>query len=151
MTTEWHKKYHRKWYLKNRKKRLKECRAYNKRRRKIPSVKKRIANYAARYRKGRKKYFSCQHKAWVKANPRRVKELLRRHLYGIEPEEFKYLMRKQKSKCAICRKRLKPPHVDHCHMTDKIRGLLCQLCNQGLGFFRDSKKNLLRAIRYLSR
>lgn len=90
-------------------------------------------------------------KKWRAKNPKRYKELARRHLYGLEPEQFDFLMISQKKKCAICRTKFstKSPHVDHCHKTGKVRGLLCRYCNQGLGFFRDSRFRLKRALMYL--
>lgn len=40
---------------------------------------------------------------------------------------------------------------DHCHESGKFRGTLCDLCNTGLGFFKDSELNLRRAIDYLKK
>ena len=40
--------------------------------------------------------------------------------------------------------------VDHNHKTNKVRGMLCNHCNRGLGHFRDNQKTLLKAIEYLS-
>jgi len=42
-------------------------------------------------------------------------------------------------------------HIDHCHVTKKFRGLLCQNCNLGLGHFKDDISLLKRAIEYLRR
>jgi hypothetical protein len=39
--------------------------------------------------------------------------------------------------------------VDHCHRTGKIRGLLCNSCNQGLGLFKDDEKIMKQAADYL--
>jgi hypothetical protein len=39
--------------------------------------------------------------------------------------------------------------VDHDHKIGKVRGLLCDQCNKGLGHFKDSKETLLKAIKYL--
>lgn len=56
----------------------------------------------------------------------------------------------QNNQCKICgiipENRL---FVDHCHISGKIRGLLCRDCNIGLGYFRDSEENLAKAIVYL--
>ena len=59
---------------------------------------------------------------------------------------------KQKNKCLICSqsfKNNKDCHVDHCHKTNKLRGLLCGNCNKGLGFFKDSPLFLRQAASYL--
>jgi len=39
--------------------------------------------------------------------------------------------------------------VDHCHKTGKVRGLICNSCNIGLGVFKDNVEVLQRAIEYL--
>ena len=41
--------------------------------------------------------------------------------------------------------------VDHCHKTGKIRGLICDSCNVGLGRFKDNIDNLKNAIKYLEK
>lgn len=70
--------------------------------------------------------------------------------YGISGIEYSILLEKQKGVCFICGKRQKKSlAVDHCHKTGKIRGLLCDRCNRGLGFFKDSAENLLRASHYI--
>lgn len=78
--------------------------------------------------------------------------------FGITPEDFERLMEAQGGCCAICGK---PPeetnnhpqkhrlHIDHCHKTGKVRGLLCNTCNVGLGCFRDSPGLMILAIDYL--
>lgn len=39
--------------------------------------------------------------------------------------------------------------VDHCHKTEKVRGLLCQQCNIGLGNFGHNPDTLIEAATYL--
>jgi hypothetical protein len=73
---------------------------------------------------------------------------MRYWLYGITPEEYKALRKLCSSRCMICGSTDKL-HVDHCHSTEKVRGLLCNNCNVGLGRFKDDKTKLANAIRYL--
>lgn len=59
---------------------------------------------------------------------------------------------KIKAACGICKETFsekQPPHVDHCHISGKVRGLLCGNCNRGLGIFRDSLGILENAKEYL--
>ena len=69
--------------------------------------------------------------------------------YGISLEEYKEIVNKLESKCQICGKVFKKLVIDHDHMTNKIRGLLCNLCNVGLGAFKDTIESLKMAIKYL--
>lgn len=71
------------------------------------------------------------------------------------PSELQIFLIKddQAGMCAICgeflSKETKHVMVDHCHETNRIRGLLCRRCNIGLGMFKDSIRNLKEAINYL--
>jgi hypothetical protein len=76
-------------------------------------------------------------------------------------EEFDAYWIVFRGKCGICGNDLKLPEkrrgqslevvaVDHNHSTGKVRGLLCNRCNKGLGFFKDSSELLNSAIRYLN-
>ena len=68
--------------------------------------------------------------------------------YGVT-ETIQELEESQSHKCAICGK-LADLHIDHCHLTNKYRGLLCMQCNTGLGKFYDNVEYLQQAIKYLS-
>jgi hypothetical protein len=68
--------------------------------------------------------------------------------YGIGAAEFGHLVREQGGSCAICGKP-NPEHVDHDHVTGRIRGILCFNCNGGLGQFGDDSQRLYRAAFYV--
>lgn len=72
-----------------------------------------------------------------------------RYNYNLTPEEFNKLAEAQGEKCAICKKS-KPLKVDHDHKTKRVRGLLCDRCNHGLGHFFDDPQLLQAAIYYLT-
>ncbi|HEV2756189.1 MAG TPA: endonuclease VII domain-containing protein [Actinomycetota bacterium] len=68
--------------------------------------------------------------------------------YGLTPEDFDSLLAAQGFLCPICLKR-PAVHVDHDHRTGKVRGILCEMCNGGLGQFRDNRQTIEAAIDYL--
>jgi hypothetical protein len=108
--------------------------------------------YCERNRPIKKKYRKSyhiknreKHLIQSKANNIRIK-------YGITLEEYNNLLLSQNSCCAICGSKIggKTARLDHCHKTMKIRGFLCDLCNSGLGMFKDRVDLLKKAIEYLS-
>lgn len=93
-------------------------------------------------------------KAYCKKYPARVKGNKLRTLYGIGTEEATALLMAQGGVCAICKTTnwgKHSPCIDHCHVKKSVRGVLCNGCNKGLGFFRDSQEILESARRYLAR
>ena len=72
--------------------------------------------------------------------------------YGMSLEELAAMLDGQEDRCAICRSEFDDglvPHVDHCHETGIVRGLLCIRCNTGIGLLGDDPALLEAAIRYL--
>lgn len=73
-------------------------------------------------------------------------------IYGITQAEYDVLLARQLGVCAICKGTNasgKALSVDHCHITHKIRGLLCSKCNCGLGQFNHDPGLLHAAADYL--
>lgn len=68
--------------------------------------------------------------------------------YGICLEDKQAMEIAQDGKCAICGAETKLV-IDHDHRTSKVRGLVCQPCNLGLGGFKDSPANMHKAAEYL--
>lgn len=99
----------------------------------------------------------------LKPTKKRTQKYRARHRarkYGLSVEAYTELVVAQDLKCAICGQeetalskfgKKKDLAVDHCHGTKKVRGLLCQGCNTGLGGFKDDILRLKRAIAYLKR
>lgn len=70
--------------------------------------------------------------------------------YNMTEEEHIAILERQNYICAICPTPVdKSSHIDHCHDTLIVRGILCHQCNVGLGMFKDSVVNLESAARYL--
>ncbi len=74
--------------------------------------------------------------------------------YGLTLADYGRLVEQQKGTCAICGQSGDDKDrvflvVDHDHSTGEIRGLLCDLCNTGLGRFRDSLPLVASALIYL--
>lgn len=92
-------------------------------------------------------------KRYDKRNPAVVKNIRLKHYYGIDLDAYNALAKAQNYCYYICKK----PQislsvalsVDHCHKTGKVRGLLCNSCNNGLGRFKDNIVFLEEAIKYL--
>ena len=94
------------------------------------------------------------HKQWWRQNTQRARQYKLLHLYGLTEEEYQKMAKEQEYCCKIC---LRPAqlehhgklHVDHLKGTKVVRGLLCNGCNKGLGFFCENPRVLAAAIEYL--
>lgn len=93
-------------------------------------------------------------KAWREANPSRNTSNYLKRLYGITIEQRDALFEAQGRVCAICGTD-EPSgvnwHVDHCHSSKAVRGILCHRCNLMLGNARDNPDTLLKAVTYLGK
>ena len=75
--------------------------------------------------------------------------------YSITVEEYNKMLEKQNGRCKICNnipditKRKKYLCVDHNHITNKIRGLLCDKCNRGIGLLNEDLSIIKNALNYL--
>lgn len=106
-----------------------------------------------------KKVLTKKARAYQRNNPKLIRDTGLKNKYGITLKQYNDILKKQGYKCAICNmtsaisKRVhnKFLSVDHCHKTNKVRGLLCDFCNNGLGRFKDNTKFLLKAVKYLRR
>lgn len=74
---------------------------------------------------------------------------LSKYRYGIESEVADRLVNEQGLFCPLCQVQI-PEHIDHDHVTGRVRGVLCFNCNGGLGRFEDDVGKLRRAMEYLA-
>lgn len=82
-----------------------------------------------------------------------------RRSFGMSLDEYQRLYDSQDGVCAICRKpesviragKVLSLAVDHDHTSGRIRGLLCNNCNRGVGLFSDDTTIISRAVEYLRR
>jgi hypothetical protein len=72
-------------------------------------------------------------------------------VYGLSRKEYDDLLKKAKYSCQICGATKRRLCVDHCHKSKemKVRGILCDLCNSGIGKLGDTSEALLKAFLYL--
>lgn len=98
-------------------------------------------------------------KQWALKNKEKRKLIARKsHLkikYNMSLEDERKLINNQNNRCAICNNgiivELNKFHIDHCHNSGKVRGILCNYCNTGLGMFQDSQEYLKSAVKYLKK
>ena len=96
------------------------------------------------------------HSKYIKEryDPTRMREFNYRK-FGITLDDYNRILKSQNNRCAICngtetgRIASKYFAVDHCHTTGKVRGLLCNHCNTGIGHMKDDIELLEKAIAYL--
>lgn len=124
-----------------------------------------------------KEKVKAQNKAWREANPELVKTLRRESaarcrlnnppkyirdmlwkLYRLRVEDVERMFAEQAGRCKCCgdpisliggRKNPSYRNIDHDHETNRVRGLLCGLCNRMLGQAKESIPRLQAGINYL--
>ena len=111
-------------------------------------------------------YMRERARAWRLANPEYVKDYRRKNRraiyivesmrkYGITRKWFDAQMQQQGNACATCSRpfdwddKQTKPHIDHCHSSGKVRGILCNRCNTVLGLVADDSPLLSRLAGYL--
>jgi hypothetical protein len=95
-----------------------------------------------------------QHQFYLK-NKDKVKEFSLLRKYNISLEQYKKMLKDQHNKCLLCQTKDEDTTskflvVDHCHKTGKVRGLLCNPCNTGIGLFKENIEVLEKTIKYLA-
>lgn len=104
--------------------------------------------------------FRERDRRYKEKNPERVKAKARRtnlrKLYGLTLDQFDALVKRQLDRCIICEVAFvgmesSKIHVDHCHRTGRVRGVLCSACNLLIGHAREDAHTLRRAVAYIEK
>lgn len=132
---------------------MKTCTRCNKRKSKEEFVK--LSNSKDGYRNLCKVCHSKNMTSYSKIHPEKAKAVYLKSKYNLTLEEYNTILKKQNNSCSICKIdfktiKLKHIHIDHCHITGKVRGILCHSCNTALGLIKDNKETLLQMVKYLS-
>jgi Recombination endonuclease VII len=69
--------------------------------------------------------------------------------YNLTPEQYDHMWREQGGLCAITKRPMITPAVDHCHETGKVRALVEQNLNAAMGMANDNPELLRLAADYL--
>ena len=130
--------YDKQWFLNNKKKRHQSNKQWR-------------LNNKEYNRKRVKKYI--KHK--LELNPNYIRNQNIQHLHHISQSDYEALLKNQNYKCLGCNIDInqygKNFVIDHCHTTNKIRGLLCSNCNISLGMAQDNPNILRNLANYLER
>jgi hypothetical protein len=125
------------------------------RRKWVSANRERVRETARKYRAKNRDKFAMQNVAYRLKHPDKIKNNNLRKS-GWTLDAFNNALAAQDFKCAICFCNLRalPPkqiHADHCHLTNKRRGVLCHHCNAGIGCLQDDPEILQSAMTYLRR
>jgi hypothetical protein len=106
-------------------------------------------------------------KKWNHSHPENIKKsrnnfyknntrfLSLKKLYDISITDYNKMFEEQNGCCQICNKHQskfkRSLSVDHCHITGKVRGLLCGPCNTAIGMLKDDTKIIESALNYLNK
>tara|TARA_R110002153_G_scaffold247631_1_gene403783 strand:+ start:1312 stop:1650 length:339 start_codon:yes stop_codon:yes gene_type:complete len=69
--------------------------------------------------------------------------------YNLTKDQYNKMLSDQNYNCKVCNIKMIKPHVDHCHKTNKVRGLLCNGCNTGLGLLKEDINIMEKLIKYV--
>lgn len=118
----------------------------------------RVREYGLRYRLAHPERRKQSIRKWREKNRQQIRrqrfERGLRDVHGITVEDWARMFHSQGGRCAGCLDPLRDgwgTAVDHCHRTDKVRGLLCIRCNRSLGVLRERPETLRRLADYIER
>lgn len=112
-------------------------------------ARRRKYNHTVKYKIAAAKHLATEHGRTARWHVQGMRD------FGVPAVDYGIQFEKQHGMCAICGKepwedrhstRL---NIDHCHSSDRLRGLLCRACNTGIGQLNDDPELLRKAIVYL--
>jgi DNA-directed RNA polymerase subunit RPC12/RpoP len=108
--------------------------------------------YRAKWYKDNKEHQDAYDRAWHKAHLEVKKAAAIKYKYGLTLEQVDQMLIEQDHKCAICGRLLEETRrvIDHDHVTNKVRGILCQHCNIGL-WSLENEDYRVKATEYLAK
>lgn len=123
----------------------------------MKKILKKMANYLYFVMSNYKEYQARYNREWRKRNKEKRREYHKKHhlfkKYGITKTDYDNLLISQNHCCKICGRHKsefkRSLAVDHCHKTNKVRGLLCHHCNAAIGHLFESVKIMEAAITYI--
>lgn len=124
--------------------------------------------YLAEWKRNNKEKVREHNRKWKQNNQEAVKASKRTwrskhsyhnnlYKYGVTKEWYEAKLQEQVGGCAICgtedsgTKRSFQFHIDHCHKTNKVRGILCYRCNIFLAHLEHDPTRYRKAVDYLAR
>ena len=131
--------------------------------------KKNIDDFGKRKDSANKRKYFCKKcdskrkRKWESENPEKVKLMAENQKFkkfGITRDDYYLMFKNQNGVCAICNQpetminklgNTNMLAVDHCHVNNYVRGLLCSKCNVAIGLFKEDIENLKSAILYLQK
>jgi hypothetical protein len=107
----------------------------------------------SQYQKQNRAASSASNRRHYKRNPKSHQAYGLKKRFGLSLEQYDQMLKDQDLKCAICNKHqeilTRRMAVDHCHKTGRLRALLCNSCNRGIGLFADDANLVEKAASYL--
>ncbi len=117
--------------------------------------KQKLSEQSKKYREENKNLYIDYKKRWYQDNKVIQRDKTLKYKFGLTLNDYNTKLQEQNYCCKICKKHqsnfIKSLHVDHCHKTSMIRGLLCCDCNLGIGNIKESTETLKNCILYLKK
>ena len=146
--------YQKSWYAANKERRNAASKAYREANKEAESARQR-----AWYQDNKERAVASR-KAYYEANKEALDTWKRgyslKRKYGITSQQLEAMIEAQKNRCPSCKVQFgilksNQPHVNHCHSTGRVCGVLCGQWNKALGLAGDNPKILRALARYLER